>query len=42
MELEEKKNDLISIAKMLEITNASVVRPRGKVLENGMPRSFAD
>jgi phospholipase/carboxylesterase len=34
------ENDLISIAKMLEITNASILSPRGKVLENGMPRFF--
>jgi predicted esterase len=34
------ENDLISIARMLEITNASILSPRGKVLENGMPRFF--
>ena len=34
------ENDLIPIAKMLEITNASILSPRGKVLENGMPRFF--
>lgn len=35
-----EENDLIPIAKMLEITNASILSPRGKVLENGMPRFF--
>jgi phospholipase/carboxylesterase len=34
------ENDLIPIARMLEITNASILSPRGKVLENGMPRFF--
>jgi phospholipase/carboxylesterase len=34
------ENDLISIARMLEIANASILSPRGKVLENGMPRFF--
>lgn len=34
------ENDLIPIAKMLDITNASILSPRGKVLENGMPRFF--
>jgi predicted esterase len=34
------ENDLISIAKMLNITNAAILSPRGKVLENGMPRFF--
>ena len=34
------ENDLISIAKMLEIKNTSILSPRGKVLENGMPRFF--
>lgn len=34
------ENDLISVARMLEITNASILSPRGKVLENGMPRFF--
>jgi phospholipase/carboxylesterase len=34
------ENDLIPIAKMLEITNASILSVRGKVLENGMPRFF--
>ena len=34
------ENDLISIARMLDITNASILSPRGKVLENGMPRFF--
>ena len=35
-----EENDLIPIARMLEITNASILSPRGKVLENGMPRFF--
>ena len=35
-----EENDLIPVAKMLEITNASILSPRGKVLENGMPRFF--
>ncbi|MGA6989639.1 MAG: alpha/beta hydrolase [Nitrososphaeraceae archaeon] len=35
-----EENDLIPIAKMLEITNASILSPRGRVLENGMPRFF--
>ena len=35
-----EENDLIPIANMLEITNASILSPRGKVLENGMPRFF--
>lgn len=34
------ENDLISIARMLDIANASILSPRGKVLENGMPRFF--
>jgi phospholipase/carboxylesterase len=34
------ETDLIPIARMLEITNASILSPRGKVLENGMPRYF--
>ena len=34
------ENDLIPIAGMLRITNASILSPRGKVLENGMPRFF--
>jgi len=34
------ENDLIPIARRLEITNASILSPRGKVLENGMPRFF--
>ena len=34
------ENDLVPIAKMLEIKNAAILSPRGKVLENGMPRFF--
>jgi predicted esterase len=34
------ENDLISIAKMLAPQNISILSPRGKVLENGMPRFF--
>lgn len=34
------ETDLIPIARMLEITNASILSPRGKVMENGMPRYF--
>jgi phospholipase/carboxylesterase/glyoxalase family protein len=34
------ENDLISIAKMLAHQNISILSPRGKVLENGMPRFF--
>lgn len=34
------ENDLVPIAKMLEIKNAEFLSPRGKVLENGMPRFF--
>jgi predicted esterase len=34
------ENDLIPIARKLEITDASILSPRGKVLENGMPRFF--
>jgi phospholipase/carboxylesterase len=34
------ETDLIPMAKMLEITNASILSPRGKVIENGMPRYF--
>lgn len=34
------ETDLIPIARMLEITNASILSPRGKVLENGVPRYF--
>ena len=34
------ETDLIPIARMLEITNASILSPRGKVIENGMPRYF--
>ena len=35
-----EENDLIPVAKVLGITNASILSPRGKVLENGMPRFF--
>ena len=34
------ENDLVPIAKILEIKNAAILSPRGKVLENGMPRFF--
>jgi phospholipase/carboxylesterase len=34
------ETDLIPLARMLEITNASILSPRGKVIENGMPRYF--
>jgi predicted esterase len=34
------ENDLIPIAEMLKIMNASILSPRGQVLENGMPRFF--
>ena len=34
------ETDLIHIARMLEITNASILSPRGNVIENGMPRYF--
>lgn len=34
------ENDLVPIAKMLAPPNASILSPRGKVLENGMPRFF--
>jgi len=34
------ETDLIPMARMLEITNASILSPRGKVIENGMPRYF--
>jgi phospholipase/carboxylesterase len=34
------ETDLIPIARMLEITNASILSPRGNVIENGMPRYF--
>lgn len=34
------ENDLIPVARMLDITNAAILSPRGKVLENGMPRFF--
>ncbi|MGH9995401.1 MAG: alpha/beta hydrolase [Nitrososphaeraceae archaeon] len=34
------ETDLIPIARKLEITNASILSPRGKVIENGMPRYF--
>jgi phospholipase/carboxylesterase len=34
------ENDLVPIAEMLEIKNAAILSPRGKVLENGMPRFF--
>jgi phospholipase/carboxylesterase len=34
------ENDLIPITRMLQIPNASILSPRGKVLENGMPRFF--
>lgn len=34
------ENNLIPTVKMLDITNASILTVRGKVLENGMPRFF--
>src|SRR5215211_5438766 len=34
------ENDLIPIARMLSPANGSILSPRGKVLENGMPRFF--
>lgn len=34
------ETDLIPIARMIDITNASILSPRGKVIENGMPRYF--
>jgi phospholipase/carboxylesterase len=34
------ENDLIPIARMLKIANASILSARGQVLENGMPRFF--
>jgi phospholipase/carboxylesterase len=34
------ENDLVPIARMLGITNASLLSPRSKVLENGLPRFF--
>lgn len=34
------ETDLIPMARMLDITNASILSPRGKVIENGMPRYF--
>ncbi len=35
------EDDLVPIAKMFEIKNAAILSPRGKVLENGMPRFFS-
>ena len=34
------ENDLIPIARMIDTAGASILSPRGKVLENGMPRFF--
>ena len=34
------ENDLIPIAKMLRPADGSILSPRGKVLENSMPRFF--
>ena len=34
------ENDLIPIAKMLSPADGSILSPREKVLENGMPRFF--
>jgi predicted esterase len=34
------ENDLIPMARMLKIANASILSARGQVLENGMPRFF--
>jgi phospholipase/carboxylesterase len=34
------ENDLVPIARMIGPARASIISPRGKVLENGMPRFF--
>ena len=34
------ENDLIPIARMIDPVGASILSPRGKVLENGQPRFF--
>ena len=34
------ENDLIPIARMIDTAGASILSPRGKILENGMPRFF--
>jgi phospholipase/carboxylesterase len=34
------ENDLIPVAKMIDVTNASILTVRGKALENCMPRFF--
>lgn len=34
------ENDLIPIARMIDPSGASILSPRGKVIENGLPRFF--
>jgi phospholipase/carboxylesterase len=34
------ENDLIPVARMIDTAGASILSPRGKVLENGLPRFF--